>query len=122
MSALPYPESSIKIGTFGNEIACRRDARTDETHADHDVADGEVFVPLPTGHDELGMGPETVEVEGGALRRHLHEALVLGVVEEADGGAALGDARGLVVGRPRRGAAVVRQLVAVGIVSERGAG
>jgi hypothetical protein len=56
-----------------------------------------------------------------ALRRHLLEALVLGVIEKADGGAALGDARGLVVGRPRRGAAVARQLVAVGIVGERGA-
>src|ERR1700722_4902415 len=54
-------------------------------------------------------------------QRHLLEALVLGVVEEADGVAALGDACGLVVGRPRRGAAVAGELVAVGIVSERGA-
>jgi hypothetical protein len=45
---------------------------------------------------------------------------VIGAVEEADGGAALGDARGLVVGRPICGAAVTRYLVAVGIVVEGG--
>ena len=107
---------------IGMEIARRRGAPNVGAYADHDVADGEKIVPLPTGpYDQLFMGPEAVEVEGRALRRHLLEALMLGIVEEADGGAALGDARGIVVGRPRRGAADTGDLVAVGIIVEGGA-
>jgi hypothetical protein len=48
----------------------------------------------------------------------LLEALVIGIVEEADGGGALGDARRLVIGRPGDGAAKARGLVAVGVVGE----
>jgi hypothetical protein len=59
--------------------------------------------------------------QGVALRRRLHEALMARPVEEADLAGALLDGRGLVVGRPRRGAALTRKLGAVGIVSERGA-
>ena len=64
------------------------------------------------------MDAEAVEVQGVALRRDLHEALVVGAVEEADGGAALFDARGLVVGRPSHVAAVTGDLVAVGVIAE----
>jgi len=64
---------------------------------------------------------ECIEVDRGALRRGLLEALVLGIVEEAERAGALGDARGLVERGVADGAAEPRGLVAVGVVGERGA-
>jgi hypothetical protein len=50
------------------------------------------------------------DVERGAFRRDLREALMLGVVEEGDGARALRDAGGLVVGRKDDAAAEAGKL------------
>jgi hypothetical protein len=109
---------------IGVEVARRQrlGGRIEEAHVDHDVSDGDIFVPSVGTHDVFGVHAEAVEVERHRSRRaHLLEALVIRTVDEADGLGALGDARGLVLGRPRRGTAVSCKLIAVRIVSECGA-
>jgi hypothetical protein len=69
------------------EIIARRDRvgrGIGDALADQHVGDGEVVVPVVAG-GERGVDAEAVEVEGVALGHRLHEALMLGTVEEADG-------------------------------------
>jgi len=51
------------------EVARRQrlGGRIEEAHADHDVADGEVFVPGVGIDDVLGVHPETVEIKCWAM-------------------------------------------------------
>ena len=62
-----------------------------------------------------------MDVQRGAVRGDLHDALVIDVIPEADGVGALRDAGGPVGGGPAHGAAEAAGLVAVGIVGEGGA-
>ncbi len=94
------------------------------SHADLGISDREIFGPLRrsrAGIADFRQHAEACDIERRPLRGHLLEALMLGVVDEADRTCALRDARGLIVGRIGNGAAKPRGLVAVRVIGEGGA-
>lgn len=95
----------------------------DDAHANLHAADDEIVGPLFTrraGIGELRQHSERREIKGRPLRRHLLEALMVDVVQEADGSRGLRDARRLVVGAIRNAAPEARGLVAVRVMGEGG--
>jgi hypothetical protein len=66
--------------------------RVQHAHAEHGAAGADIVVPLRgAGREQLGMDAEGIEVERGALRRLLLEALVVDVIGEEQRRRPLGD-------------------------------
>ncbi len=84
----------------------------------YDAAGGHQVVGPADGAAAAGELLGVAQIERGAARRRLLEALVLGVVAEADGCGAAGDGGRLVVGGIGDGQAVAGGHVALGIVRE----
>ena len=95
-----------------------------DEHPDQSPTDDQVVGPLhpaaTQAGEALGEHPGARQVQGGAGGAHLAEALVLGVVLEADRGGAARDGGGLVVGGVGDTQSVARGHVALGVVAEGG--
>jgi hypothetical protein len=83
----------------GVEVAGGDGAAGQDAHAEQGAAGADIVVPLRAARTEqLGMDAEGIELERVALRRLLHEALVVDIVGEEQRARALGDRDRLVVG------------------------